>query len=84
MSKKKKLTHIDRYRRTSYGKEHWVKSHYRGHHHSKAIPGTDGKKYRAGGRVHAYSNERDKARHAKHTRKYNKAHWRGDREGFLI
>lgn len=81
---KKKVIHIGPYNRYSYGHHTTVKGHYRGHNLSKRLPGSDGKKYRAGGKVHTYSPARDRARRAKHKRRHGKAHWRGDKRGSRI
>lgn len=81
---KKKLKHIGPYWRDSYGQRTRVRGHYRGHNLSKSLPGSDGRKYRAGGKTHKYSPSRDRARKAKGKRKYGKAHWRGDRKGSRV
>jgi hypothetical protein len=82
--KKKKIIHIERYDRFSYGVTRPVAGHYRGHGLSKSVPNTKGRAYMTGGKKHLYSPARDRARRAKHTRKYGKASWRGDRKGSRI
>lgn len=81
---KKKIIHIGGYNRFSYGVDTRVKAHYRGHGLSKSVPNTKGRAYLAGGKKHIYSPARDRARRAKHTRKYGKASWRGDRKGSRV
>jgi len=81
---KKKIIHIGGYDRLSYGVNTHVKAHYRGHGYSKTAPNTKGRAYLAGGKKHVYSPARDRARRAKHSRKYGKASWRGDRKGSRV